>query len=97
MADRNFQKKKRNEIKRKTKPIMLITAEGKNKTEKIYENIEDNPYIYEQSKDKLLSMMGYHEATFSDMNYKLIYRIEEDTIFEMGVFNDLQDHVKKLL
>ena len=34
MADRNFQKKKRNEIKRKTKPIMLITAEGKNKTEK---------------------------------------------------------------
>ena len=30
--------------------------------EKIYENIEDNPYIYEQSKDKLLSMMGYHEA-----------------------------------
>ena len=65
--------------------------------EKIYENIEINPYIYEQSKDKLLSMMGYHEATFSDMNYKLIYRIEENTIFVMGVFNDLQDYEKKLL
>lgn len=36
MADRNFQNKKRNVIKRHRKPIMLITAEGKNKTEKQY-------------------------------------------------------------
>ena len=34
MADRNFQKKKRNDVKRKRKPVMLITAEGRNKTEK---------------------------------------------------------------
>ena len=36
MADRNFQKKKRNDIKRKKKPVMLIVAEGRNKTEKQY-------------------------------------------------------------
>lgn len=36
MADRNFQKKKRNDVKRKRKPVMLITAEGRNKTEKQY-------------------------------------------------------------
>lgn len=36
MEDRNFQKKKRNEVKRKRKPVMLIAAEGKNKTEKLY-------------------------------------------------------------
>lgn len=36
MADRNFQKKKRDDIKRKRKPVMLIAAEGKNKTEKLY-------------------------------------------------------------
>lgn len=36
MADRNFQKKKRNDVKRKRKPVMLIAAEGKNKTEKQY-------------------------------------------------------------
>ena len=34
MADRNFQKKKRNDVKRKRKHVMLITAEGRNKTEK---------------------------------------------------------------
>ena len=36
MADRNFQKKKRNDVKRKRKPVMLFTAEGRNKTEKQY-------------------------------------------------------------
>lgn len=38
MADRNFQKKKRNDVNRTRKPIMLIAAEGKNKTEKLYFN-----------------------------------------------------------
>lgn len=36
MGDRNFQKKKRNDVKRKRKPVMLFTAEGRNKTEKQY-------------------------------------------------------------
>ncbi|MDD5998657.1 MAG: RloB family protein [Lachnospiraceae bacterium] len=36
MADRNFQKKKRNDVKRKRKPVMIFTGEGKNKTEKQY-------------------------------------------------------------
>lgn len=36
MADRNFQKKKRNSVKRKRRAVMLITAEGRNKTEKQY-------------------------------------------------------------
>lgn len=38
MADRNFRKKKRNDVKRKRKPVMIITREGKNKTERIYFN-----------------------------------------------------------
>lgn len=38
MADRSFQKKKRNDVKRKRKPVMLIAAEGRNKTEKLYFN-----------------------------------------------------------
>ena len=36
MADRNFQRKKRNDVKHKRKPLMLIVAEGKNKTERQY-------------------------------------------------------------
>ena len=38
MADRNFQKKKRNDVNRQRKPVMIITAEGKNKTENLYFN-----------------------------------------------------------
>src|SRR5574344_1461264 len=38
MADRNFQKKKRNDVNRQKKPVILITAEGRNKTEKQYFN-----------------------------------------------------------
>ena len=33
---RNFQKKKRNAVRRHRKPVMIITAEGKNETEKLY-------------------------------------------------------------
>ena len=36
MADRSFQKKKRNVASRQRKPVMLITAEGNNKTEQLY-------------------------------------------------------------
>lgn len=36
MADREFQKKRRNTEKRCKKPVMLITAEGNNKTERLY-------------------------------------------------------------
>ena len=46
MADRNFQKKKRNDVKRKRKPVMLITAEGKNKTEKQYFNSFQDQHGY---------------------------------------------------
>ena len=36
MADRNFQKKKRNDVRRKRRPVLIFTGEGKNKTEKQY-------------------------------------------------------------
>ena len=36
MANRYFQKKKRNDVRRTRKPVMLIAAEGRNKTEKQY-------------------------------------------------------------
>jgi hypothetical protein len=36
LANRKFQKKKRNDVKRQKKPVMTITAEGKNKTESLY-------------------------------------------------------------
>lgn len=36
MAERNFKKKKRNNVQRHRKPVMLITGEGKNKTEQLY-------------------------------------------------------------
>lgn len=67
-----------------------------NSIDLLYKIIEDNPYVYAISKDALLASMGYHEATFPDMNYKLIYRIEDDVVYVMGVFNDLENHVDKL-
>lgn len=64
--------------------------------ETIYNIIESNPYVYALCRDNILGMMGYREAVFSDMNYKLIYRIEDNTVYVMGVFNDLEDHYNKL-
>lgn len=36
MADRSFQKKKRNDVRRQRKPVIVIAAEGRNKTEYAY-------------------------------------------------------------
>ena len=41
-----------------------------------YDNLETNPYMYEQCRDPKLQLEGYRRAVI--MNYILVYKIHED-------------------
>ena len=63
----------------------------------IYDRLEDNPYQFADSKDDYLRGKGYKEASFLSMQYKLIFRIEGDDVFIVGLFHNLEDYPSKVI
>ena len=64
--------------------------------EKIYDEIEDNPGIYPVSADPFLAALTYHEAVLRDMNYKIIYKYDDETVYILGIYHDLENYVDKI-
>ena len=67
-----------------------------NDISKIYDRIEDNPLQFPECRDLALKSKGYREAILTDMGYLVVFHIEEDTVYIMGVFHELEDYSKKL-
>ena len=65
--------------------------------ESIYDRLEDNPYQFPDSKDPFLSSRGYKEARVPEMDYKMVYRIMENTVYVVGFFHDLEDYSSKVI
>ena len=63
----------------------------------IYSKLEKNPMIFRESHDKNLAKIGYREAIIPDMNYIIIYRILNSTVFVLGIFHCLEDYNNKLI
>lgn len=64
--------------------------------EKIYDEIEDNPGIYPVSDDPFLAALTYHEAVLHGMNYKIIYKYDDETVYILGIYHDLENYVDKI-
>lgn len=64
--------------------------------EQVYSRLEENPLQFPQCRDAYLSQLGYREAVFTDMKYLVIFRIEEDTVYIVGVFHELEQYRNKL-
>ena len=64
--------------------------------EKIYDELEDNPGIYPVSDDPFLAALTYHEAVLHGMNYKIIYKYDEKTVYILGIYHDLENYVDKV-
>lgn len=64
--------------------------------EKIYTRLEDNPFQFSDSKDSYLKSKGYKEAIIPEMDYKLIFRIEEKSVYVVGIFHDLEEYGSKV-
>ena len=63
----------------------------------IYDRLEENPFQFSDSKDDNLKNKGYKEALISDMQYKIVFRIEDKTVYVVGMFHDLENHPPKVI
>ena len=62
----------------------------------VYDRLEDNPLQFPESTDELLSHKGYREALLTDMDYRIVFRIEDQTVYIVGVYHGLEDYGKKV-
>ena len=67
-----------------------------NEIEAVYDRLEENPYQFPMSRDEYLYRKGYREAFLTEMSYRVIFRIELQTVYVVGVFHDLEDYVAKV-
>lgn len=64
--------------------------------EKIYDRLEENPFQFPESRDMILKRRGYREAVLTDMDYVIIFRIEEASVYVTGIFHQLENYRKKV-
>ena len=62
----------------------------------LYDRLEGDPYVFKESDDPVLRRRGYREAHFADMNYKVVFRIDSQEVYIVGVFHDLEDYGRKV-
>ena len=64
--------------------------------ESIYDRLTDNPIQFSDSPDEYLFIRGYREALFETMQYKVVYRIDNQRVLIVGVFHTLEDYRRKV-
>ncbi len=64
--------------------------------DKIYDRLEENPFQFPDSKDSFLRCRGYKEALIADMDYKVVFRFDDDAVHIVGFFHDLEDYSSKI-
>ena len=64
--------------------------------EQLYDRLEDNPYQFADCRDFFLKSKGYKEAVVKDMDYILIFRIEGNVVYVLGIFHQLENYKDKL-
>ena len=64
--------------------------------EQLYDRLEDNPYQFADCRDSFLKSKGYKVAAVKDMDYILIFRIDNDVVYVLGIFHQLENYKDKL-
>lgn len=64
--------------------------------EKIYERLREHPLQFSACTDEFLRERGYHEALVPEMNYRVIFRIESQNVYIVGVFHALENYESKI-
>ena len=62
----------------------------------IYTRLEENPYQFSLSTDSFLRRQGYRDALMTEMRYRVIFRIDGQTVYVVGVFHTLEKYVVKV-
>lgn len=62
----------------------------------LYDGLEDNPFQFADSRDSFLKSKGYKEAFISNMDYVLLFIVENYTVYIAGFFHQLENYNSKL-
>lgn len=62
----------------------------------VYQLLETNPYLFKECSDPALKAKHYREAPVSDMRYRIIYRVDKNTVYILGIFHQLEHFQSKL-
>ena len=62
----------------------------------IYQRLEKNPYQFPESQDVFLQRQGYREAYMTQMRYRVVFRVDGETVYVVGVFHMLENYVVKV-
>lgn len=52
--------------------------------------------LISERADELLFLRGYREALFETMQYKVVYRIDNQRVLIVGIFHTLEDYRRKV-
>ncbi len=63
----------------------------------IYDRLEVNPFQFPKSKDMHLSRKDYREAIIPQMNYIIIFSINENVVNIVGIFHQLENRSDKII
>lgn len=62
----------------------------------IYDRLEDNPMQFPMSRDRYLSVRGYHEAVVQQMDYIVLFSVHDDVVNVVGIFHQLENYQRKV-
>ena len=62
----------------------------------LYDRLEENPFQFADCPDPFLKSKEYKEAIISDMDYIMIFRIEENVVYVAGFFHQRENYKIKL-
>lgn len=62
----------------------------------VYSELECNPLIYRISDDPFMKELNYHEAKVPEMDYMIIYKVVDDTVYLLGIFHTLENYASKM-
>ncbi len=58
--------------------------------------MQGNPFQIPESTDVNLLRMGYREAVLTEMDYVIIFRVSESSVYVVGIFHQLENYRKKV-
>lgn len=64
--------------------------------EQLYDRMEENPFQFSDCRDSFLKSKGYKEAVVKDMDYILIFRVDDEIVYVLGIFHQLENYKEKL-
>ncbi len=64
--------------------------------DQIYMRLEENPLQFPLCRDLLLSNRGFREAVVPQMDYIVIFCVQDDTVSVVGIFHQLENYIRRI-